>query len=345
MARARLRALFFGLVTSLAVAGASPTPVHAQSSQPSPADVKKATQHFEKGSEFFEKKKYALALQEFKVSYATVPSPNSHLYMARCLVQLGETREAYVEFDKVIAEAEARSKTEPKYAPTRDSAKTERDELNSKLAFVTVQVKGGDPSAKVKIGTIEIPASEWGKPVPVMPGAGEVVLEGPGPAVKQSVNLSPGEKKEVTLDATPEPAHTEPHPEPPPPDKTVETPSHGGDPKLRPYAYVAGGVGVAGLAVFTVAGLMANSTYSDLQNTCKGPCPSDRKDDVSAGRTQQTLANIGLVVGVLGVGAGVTLFILSRGGSSENKTGSAQRETGSTSVLVGPGFTGVRGTF
>src|SRR5690349_20067772 len=110
-----VRALFLTYLTSMAAA-AVPSQAGAQSSQPSPADVKKATQHFEKGSDFFEGKKYALALQEFKTSYSTVPSPNSHLYVARCLAQLGETRDAYIEFDKVIAEAEARAQTEPKYA-------------------------------------------------------------------------------------------------------------------------------------------------------------------------------------------------------------------------------------
>src|SRR5262249_38852039 len=159
-------------------------------------------------------------------------------------------------------------------------------------AFVTVQVKGNDPSAKVKVNNVDVPSSDWGKPIPVAPGPTDVVLEGgTGPGAKQSLSLAAGDKKDVSLDASPPPPKAPPG-EPPASDKpTPETPSRGGNPKLRPYAYVAGGVGVAGLALFTVAGLMANSTFADLQDSCKGPCPQDRADDVSSGKTQQTLAN------------------------------------------------------
>ena len=61
--------------------------------------------------------------------------------------------------------------------------------------------------------------------------------------------------------------------------------------KLRPFAFVAAGVGVAGLATFAVAGIMSNSTYSNLETTCKGPCPPELAGDVSKGKTQQTIAN------------------------------------------------------
>ena len=81
---------------------------------------------------------------------------------------------------------------------------------------------------------------------------------------------------------------------------------------LRPYAYVAGGAALAGLATFTVFGLMAGSTHSDLESACgAGPCPRGLEDDISAGRTQQTVANIGLVVFGIGAAAAVTLFVIS----------------------------------
>jgi hypothetical protein len=95
---------------------------------------------------------------------------------------------------------------------------------------------------------------------------------------------------------------------------------------------------------------MANSTYSDLEEKCAGPCPADSQDDldqIDSGRTQQTLANVGLVVGIVGIGAGVTLFVLSLGGkSSEAKTGQAHlAPVRKPELVVGPGFTGVRGKF
>src|SRR5436190_27216 len=105
-----------------------------------PSDVEKATETFESGTTFFGDKKYALALEQFKQSYTTVPSPNSHLYMARCLAALGEPVAAWREFDATLVEAEARVAKEPKYEPTRDSARTERDDVAKSIGLVVVAV-------------------------------------------------------------------------------------------------------------------------------------------------------------------------------------------------------------
>jgi hypothetical protein len=117
---------------------------------------------------------------------------------------------------------------------------------------------------------------------------------------------------------------------PPPSDKT----------KLRPFAYVAGGVGVAGLATFAIFGLMSNSTFSDLQSACPsshGGCsPSAGKsDEISSGQTQQLVANIGLVAGLVGVAAGATLFILSMPPKSP---------VANAALVVAPGYLGVKGS-
>jgi hypothetical protein len=118
----------------------------------------------------------------------------------------------------------------------------------------------------------------------------------------------------------------------------VDTGATGGSNKLRTYSYIAGGVGVAGLAMFTIFGLMDNSTYSDLQSACvNGRCPSTKQSEIDSGRTQQTVANVGLVVGAVGVAAGATLFVLSL-----KKPASPAAPT--TGLVVSPGFVGLRGS-
>lgn len=322
------------------------TDAKAPGAQPSEQDIAKAQLHFKKGSDFFTMKKYALALEEFKKSYGFVPSPNSHLYIGRCMVHLGNLREGYLELDQVVDEAAERAKTEEKYAPTRDTAALERDEVGSKLALITVNVTGATPESKLFVGGTEVPREQWGKPYPVTPGNTEVVVRtGSQPEVKEELKLTAGTKKEVALNATPATSSPTDSALAGGGDTGSTTPdpgakSSGGTSNLRPYAYVAGGVGVAGLAVFGVFGAMANATYSDLEEMCKGPCPQDRTDDVNAGKTQQTVANIGLIVGVVGVAAAVPLFILSSGSKSTEKASSS-----TTHVVIGPGFTGVRGSF
>jgi hypothetical protein len=108
---------------------------------------------------------------------------------------------------------------------------------------------------------------------------------------------------------------------------------------LRPAGIIVGSVGVAGFVMFAVAGSMSKATYSSLEKDCgAGPCPSSRAEDISAGRTQQTLANVGLVIGAVGVAAGATLLVLSMG---KNKSAPAA----TTGLVVGPGYVGVNGTF
>ena len=75
-------------------------------------------------------------------------------------------------------------------------------------------------------------------------------------------------------------------------------------------------------------------------------CPADRQAETAElqdeGSTQQTLANVGLVVGAVGVAAGVTMLVI--GLSDDDDTASAATQP-STSLAVGPGFTGLRGRF
>jgi hypothetical protein len=106
---------------------------------------------------------------------------------------------------------------------------------------------------------------------------------------------------------------------------------------LRTAAFVAGGVGVVGLATFVIFGALEKSTYNDLQDACHGgPCPPERADDISTGRSRQTIANVGLVAGLVGAAAGAVLFVVS----APSKTSSSA----SASVVVAPGFVAVRGS-
>lgn len=334
-------------VSSFAVLATCPTPARAQApggsaaapaapATPSPDAVEKAQNLFKKGSALYAQKKYAAALEEFRASYATVASPNSRLYIARCLADLGEHVDAYLEFQGVADEAAERAKTEERFAKTQETAQIERDEVAKKLALVSVTITHPESAAGLRVGGKDVPKDQWGKPYPAKPGQVDVVVTSTaGAPVTQTLTLAAGDRNDVTLDAAPAPAAASVQ-------LTPEAPSSRAG--LRPYAYIAGGVGVAGLALFTVAGIMSNSTYSDLSDTCNGPCPPERQDDIDKGKTQQTLANVGLVVGAVGIAAGATLFVLSLTGddtSAEQQGGAPPR----VAIGVAPGYATLRGTF
>jgi tetratricopeptide (TPR) repeat protein len=336
--------LILAAVPFFCAATLSPPAARADGAEaaPSPAAVDKAQRLFKKGAALYAKKKYALALEQFRGSYAIVRSPNSRLYVARCLADLGSPVDAYLEFDTTADEAAARAQTEERYAKTQQTALLERDELGRKLGLLTVTLAHADAAASLEIAGHEVPRSRWGKAFPVRPGSAAVVLRTrAGSSVTRTVPLSAGEAKTISLDAAPSAATEMPvatTPEEAPPELSAgASASHR---RLRPYAYASAGIGLAGFAVFTAAGLMASSTYSDLSNTCGGPCPPGRQDDVDAGKTQKSIANVGLVLGAVGIAAGTTLFILSLSDGSKHDEPTASRE-----FVVSPAFTGVRGKF
>lgn len=356
----RTIALSASLALSLVLGPASPAwvaPAWAQpggapaAPAPDPAAVATATAAFKQGQTLFNQRKFGLALSEFQKSYDTVNSPNSLLFIARCQAETGQLKDAYRTFNRVVVESEARVAAEPKYAPTRDSATSERDELTKKLALVTVNVANGDDSTRVSLAGGPLPRDEWGKPQPMDPGATEVVLEhGSNPPVRKPVSLEVGRSEVVELDAgaaaAPIPQTTQPPP--------VEEESGGGMSPLVPVGVVVAGVGVVGMVIFAVAGSGANSTYSDLEALCGGErsCPESRRAEAvelqDSGRSQQTLANVGLVVGAVGLAAGATLIVigLSSGDQpSETATAASPRSGPSTQLAVGPSWTGVRGSF
>ncbi len=310
----------------------------APKAQPSPDAVKKATEAFKQGTSLFGAKRYAIALEQFKKSYDIVPSPNSGLYIARCLVEMGQHKEAFAQFRKVVVEAEARAKTEPKYIPTRDSAKGELDELLSKIATITVNVSGAVDGSVLKVGGVIVPKEEWGTMLPAEPGSVEVALETPGKApALQRVELKKGSRETVNI-APPADATAPP---PPPPPKVADS---DGPSVMLPLAITFGGIGVIGMGVFGVAGGMSLGTYSELEDACPtGSCPASQNETIDRGEREQLIANIGLTVGAVGLAAGATFLIveLASGGSEPSKEAKAV----DVDFDIGPGYAGVSGKF
>jgi hypothetical protein len=296
-----------------------------------PVQREQAQARFARGKELMGKKQYDAALVEFRASHEIVSSPNTRLEIARCLRAMGRLVAAYAELGRTMVEAKELVGQDNRYQRALDSATNERADIDTQLGFVVLTIQNPTDDTKVTVGGEELRRAAWAEPAPAVAGPTEVVVETAGHApIRQTVTLVAGQKTALTVDAQSGESLTPPPPPPePPPVQVASSP-------LRPWAYVAGGVGVAGLLTFTIAGLMSRSTYNDLDQTCHdGPCPPDKSGEISSGKTQQTIANVGLVVGIAGVAAGTTLFVLS-----------LPKGTPSNAALVlAPGWTGLRGTW
>lgn len=320
----------FALLAAPAAASAAGAPVATATD----AQKAEAQSHFEAGMKAHDAGDKAKALGEFQASYDAVASPNSHLLVARTLAELGRLDEAYVEYDRTVDEAREDARTEPKYQKAADAAAAERDALKPKIALLQINVTGAGPGDTLDVGGRTIDQADWSKPVPVMPGAVQVVLHTQaGTPVSRSVDATAGGTPTVELSAAPPPAA----PAPAHADAAVTTQGI----SKRTLAYVAGGVGVAGIATFAIFGAMNNAKYGDLQSACSNnACPPDKQSEADTGRTYQTVANVGLVVGVVGIGSGVALYLLDRHDEKERATARRIPE-----VYVGPRSIVVKGSF
>jgi len=333
------RAATFTLLLAL-LSGAA----HAAGVDPrdaTPVQREQAQARFQKGKTKYDGADYTHALEEFQGSLDIVQSPNTRLYVARCYREMGRLVDAYVEFGRTAIEAKEHSTVDNRYDKARDAATAEREALATHLGFITVSVQNAGEDTKLVVGGAEVKRAAWSEPAPVMPGNVEIQVSTPNrETVTKTVPVKVGDKMEVSVDAGPPGAA--PPPPPPPPSSTSSSSTSLA--VLRPVSYVVAGVGVVGFVMLAVAGPMSQSTYSSLQKQCgAGPCPTSLKGTVDRGRTEQSVANAGLAMGIIGLAAAGALFGLSFVGSSPS---SAAGSTAPAARLVfGPGSVGVEGRF
>ena len=296
---------------------------------------------FKVGDDLYDAGRHAEAITAYRASYEIVASPNSRLMIARALREQGQLAEAHAEFDATLREARAAAESEAKYASTVAAAETEQKALESKLAAVVLKPPSGVELKSVMLNGRAVAEEDIGRPIFVMPGAVKVEAQASdGRELSRELSASPGAPHELSLEF-PAPISRQPKAPIPP----VRPRESGGSP-LRTSSYVAAGVGAAGLAMFGVFGALNNGKHGDLEDSCPDDrCGAASQEDIDAGRRYQLLANIGLAVGVVGVGAGVTLFVLSSHGSEPAAAAAPRPPAPRWAVGVGPASLRVKGQF
>jgi hypothetical protein len=282
--------------------------------QATPTQREQAQTRFVRGKELFDQGNFEAALVEFDASRAIVASPNTRLYRARCLRQRGQLVLAYTELGRTMVEALELVKLEARYARTVEAATDERKSLEAELGFVNVTVHHPRAETRLFVNGEEVRRSAWSEPLPSAPGAVQVKVSTPGLAdTVKDAEVTAGASVDVAVDLGATPASAPAGSAPPPKALDVGASISSGErpASLRPYAFIAGGVGVLGLGAFGVFGAMSRRDYQELEDACSDDrCPASSQDTIDRGRSHQRLANIGLAVGAVGVGAAVTLWLL-----------------------------------
>jgi hypothetical protein len=307
-----------------------------------PVQREQAQAHFLKGKASFDKNDMPAALEEFRASLEIVASPNARLYVARTLREMGRLVEAYAEFGRTAAEAKEKEREDGRYGKAAEAALAERASIAPQIGFVQLNIKNATDATNVTVAGSPLVKGGWSDPVPVKPGEVEVEIVTPGVLpIRKTLKLAAGQKTPLDVDAGVGGTGDASNPQPLPP--VVEHPptnSHAGKGWMLPVAIAGAGVGVVGFGIFIGAGVASQSTYNDLKKQCgTGPCPSSLAGEVSSGKTQQAVANTGLVIGLVGLAVGAAFFTLWILPSK------APAQAASAALVVGPGSLGVAGTF
>jgi hypothetical protein len=297
----------------------------------------------EAGVQAYRDGKYQEALDLFKRAESLFHAPPHLLYIARAEEKLGHLVAAKEAYNKIVREPLAAS-APPAFASARKDAETELAALGPRVPVMTVLVTGnGANGAVVTVDGTELPKALVGIPFPIDPGehsfqakagnaASEVVTQTVAERSTGTVSLELVGDPGVAL--TPPPASPAPGAAsaPPPPPPSAPEADRGVQASKLP-AYVAFGVGGAGVIAGTVFLILRGSKQSDadaLFDECtRRVCSSgERADFVDMDRAAArygTLTWVGYGVGAAGIGAGVALLVLGQGADPEKAEGSFVR--------------------
>ncbi len=269
------------------------------------AQLKAATESYDRGVAAMDAEKFAEALKQFQQSYDTVNSPNSHMMVGRVLVKLGRLPEAYRELTHTILQATRLGVPQKKYKKTVEAAQKELDDIKGKLAFVTLR-----QAARVQIQGQSVAPSSWPEPQPVVPG--NVLVEvrfADGRQLTKQLSLKAGETSEVAVETPPLPTMT-PSEVGTSPISTQRAPARETNTSGISYktlGYVLSTIGLVGVGTFVGFGIVGASSSGEGSK------------DLMHG-----IGYTGLGIGILGLGAG-TWLVLS-GDSKSNATTSLRIE-------------------
>ena len=245
---------------------------------------------------------FDIACARFRDSDKLDPALGTRFNLADCEERRGRVAPAWSLFRGVLSELAA-DDDRKSIAQRRVLA------LEPRLSYLTLQRAADTPAGvHVRIDGVELGEGSFGVALPMDPGAHDwVLIRADGRAGEhRSFALREGEHRDLPLQL----AATAP---PAPADAMAAAPGRlaGDDSQLR-WAYVAGGVGAAGVVFAGVTGVVTLNKKSTANANCSDQrrlCNQAGIEANESGKTYGTLSALGLGVGVVGLAAGAYLWL------------------------------------
>lgn len=318
----------------------------ALAAEPTAAERATARSLAQEGYKALKAEDFETAEDRFRRADELVHAPTLMVDHARSLVGLGRLVEASELYKQVMREG-VPDNAPKSWSRALSDAEKEIGAIEPRLAWLTINVTGPE-NPVLTMDEEEMPSAVIGVRTAADPGTHAVKVSGEGYLPREeSVTLGEGEELTIDIDLEVDPdaakkaAAAEAEGEAqvdtgvlPPPESSSKT-----------LAYVALGVGGAGIIAGTVTGLLFLSEKSDLDKKCPENADGDRQcdqefeDQVKRYRLWGTLSPIGFGVGLAGAGVGLALLL---SGSSNPTADTAQAHV---TPYIGPDAVGVVGRF
>jgi hypothetical protein len=289
-------------------------------------DVAAARQLFDEARALVTQGNYEEACPRFEQSYRRDPGVGTLFNWADCLEHIGKTASAWAKFRDVADEAARKNQTEREQIATKRAA-----DLLPQLSKVVLRLERVDSGLEIVRDGFSMLLSDQGKPIILDPGFHEFVAKAPGkrswtsrvdvpsggrvvevvvPALEDdSSPVTAGtkdteSKKETVMTATVVDAPVEPRRDSTPVPSTQRT-----------FAYVAGGVGIAGIAVGTLFGLRVYSKNNKADSICPSGnncTPSEARQfesTISDAKSARNFSYLGFGLGGAALTTGVVLYL------------------------------------
>jgi len=246
-------------------------------------------------------------------AYQLVPAPTVAVLHGRALEELGKLTEAAQSYEAAVAAGGEGAP--PAFRKAAEDGARRLAEVRERIPKISIVLEGEhlDESRLVLlVDTRPLAHDDWSKPQLVNPGEHVVAASVDGQvAVEDQVMLKEGESKQVVLrlHGAAKPAAPAPAPAPAETHQTVEPVVQSSS--AKPWGFVVLGLGVAGMATGITAGVVMLDSKSTLDSQCSPLCAPGSEDEISRFRTARVVSAVGYGVGIVGLGVGAAILLLS----------------------------------
>ena len=293
---------------------------------------------FDKGVADMQAGRFDAACPAIAESQRMDPHPGTLFTLAECQAKRGKVASAVTHYQDYIGvvsrlPSEQRSRHHDRVA----TANAQIAKLKPSVPTLTLVLPDGAPSGTmVNRDGSEMQEAALGVPLPVDPGSHTLVTRVPGGRDHTvNVTVAVGEAKRVQLEidktVTTAPATTNTTARSPEPASSPQSPP---EPEAQHHshtaAYVAGGIGIAGIVLGSVTGALVFGKKGTLKDNCADhDCNTAGYDAAHSAQTLATVSTIGFGVGIAGLATSAILFL------TESKSEPVARVHGWEPLLVG----------